>query len=158
MTNINCNLKRDAVIFDIDRTLADISNLEHLFELPEADEWFPTFHSATLHVPTIKWVEHEVRTCLSLGVGVIAVTARPEKFFEVTLAWFNRHELMLDDLFMRPNMTRDADYLVKESMLPVIRSRWNPVKAFDDKQEIVDMWERNGIPSVLVEPVPIHRE
>lgn len=144
---------REAVIFDIDRTLLDTSNFEHLFFDHEVDTWWPSFHNASVDAPPVRWVVQEFLACRDSGVSVIAVTSRPECFFNVTLDWFNRHGLVLDDLFMRPNDNRLPDFELKESMLPLIRARWNPLFAFDDKVEIVKMWERNGIPSMLVGPV-----
>lgn len=144
------------MIFDIDRTLADIEHLVHLFDDEHADGYYRTFHEAAVHAPTIGWVEDEVHRVSHLGFAPIAVSARPQMHLDVTLAWLQRVGLDMEAVYLRPDRWLDwPDVVAKQALLPIIRAHFDPVAAFEDKPEIAEMWEANGIPTTLVLPESI---
>lgn len=144
---------RPAVIFDIDRTLADVDYLEHLFEAEHADDFYRTYHEAAIHAPTIGWVENEVHHARHLGFAPIAVSARPYMHLDVTLEWLQRVGLDMEAVYLRPDgWLHWPDAIAKQALLPTIRAHFTPVAAFEDKPEVAQMWEANGIPTTLVLP------
>jgi hypothetical protein len=47
---------------------------------------------------------------------------------------------------MRSDNDYRADFIVKEELLAQLRADgYNPVMAFDDRQQVVDMWRENGL-------------
>ena len=47
---------------------------------------------------------------------------------------------------MRPDeQRRIPDYLYKQSMINVIRQKYNILLVIDDRDRVVDMWRENGI-------------
>lgn len=142
-----------AVIFDIDRTLADVSALEHMFDDPlHADDPFYTaFHEAAIHAPVVGWVAREVNRSRQQGIAPIAVSARPESARTFTEQWLERVELDMTALFLRPNAwVTWSDVEAKRTMLTQIRHSFDPIYAYEDKPEIASMWESEGIPTTLV--------
>lgn len=154
MSSISTPSPRPAVIFDIDRTLADIEYLSHLFTPEQEAGFYRAFHEAAVHAPTIGWVEDEVYRARHMELAPIAVSARPQMHLDVTLAWLERVGLDMDAVYLRPDhWLHLSDVDAKRAMLPVICEHFTPVAAFEDKPEIAAMWEAHGIPTTLVAPV-----
>lgn len=143
--------KRLAYIFDIDRTLADIRNLEHLFAPGlETDEW-RVFHEASINAPVFPAVLHELNLARENDYATIAVTARPEMYRDITYDWFRKRGIHMDDAYFRPTGLEAPDESVKYDLFVNEISRYyHPVHAFDDKQSVLDMWAHLGIPGTLV--------
>jgi len=66
-----------------------------------------------------------------------------------TLRWLSEnvhYEINDDFLFMRDDEDYRPDFEVKEDILQHLHDTGHePVLAFDDRQQVVDMWRRNGI-------------
>lgn len=140
-----------AVIFDIDRTLADIAPFEHLFSPELESGYWRAFHEAAVNAPVIDWVAAEVEYARANGLSAIAVTARPQMHRDVTLEWFSRTGLAIDEVYLRPDERLHwSDVDAKRAMLTSIRAWFTPVHAFEDKPDVAAMWESEGIPTTLV--------
>ena len=150
------HIKPNAVLFDMDGTLADVSSIRHYVVPPNPmpKGWykdFGAFHRESVNVPANRAVvDHAIRASL-LGNAVLVVTARRAMFRHQT-AWFlAMHGIPSDALFMRANKDGREDYLVKKDILARIRTQYNVIHAVDDNPAVIALWEENGIPTTIVE-------
>lgn len=87
-------------------------------------------------------------------------TGRPEEHRELTTTWLTintaiyREELIHGQLVMRTTGDYRPDYIVKQEMVDrmLAEDRKRLVCVFDDRQQVVDMWRRNGIACLQVAP------
>lgn len=147
---------RNAVIFDMDGTLADVRSIRHFVvpPTPKPKGWkkdFHAFHSRSVDVPANRAVvDHALRASL-LGNAVIIVTARAAKYRPHTAFFLAMHNIPSDALYMRDDHDNRSDYYVKRDILAQIRKQYNVIHAVDDNPEIIRLWNEEGIPCTVVE-------
>lgn len=139
---------RNAVIVDMDGTLADVSDIRHFVESNPKD--FESFHSESVNVPPNSAVVDMVHTFKDNGVDILIVTARKVKWRNHTAMWLAMHGIPSDALFMRADNDGRPDAQVKQSILNVIRHRWNVIHAIDDNPNVIAVWIANGIDTTTV--------
>lgn len=150
------DMKPNAVIFDMDGTLADVSSIRHHLLVWNASKGkafknFDKFHEESVNVPPNEHVAQAARDAKANGCDVIIVTARKHKWRNHT-AWFLAlNDIPSDALFMRGNNDGRPDYEVKSDILRVIKHTWNVVHAWDDNPSVIKLWQENGIPTTVVE-------
>ena len=138
----------EAVIFDVDGTLCDVSGVRHYVEGPKKD--FTSFHNASLFCPPISHVTAMARAYQRAGLAIIVVTARDARFERVTRDWLYKHRVSYAALHMRPwgDQRRDDD--IKREILSNIMRLYRPVLAIDDREDIIAVWRAAGIPTYKV--------
>lgn len=149
-------MKRDAVIFDMDGTLADVSSIRyHLRQYDETKgrvvKHFNLFHEKSVDVPAHDFVVNAAQVAHMMGKDVLIVTARRHMWRHQTAWWLAMNNVPSDALFMRGNLDSRPDYEVKKDMLDTIKKQWNPVHAWDDNPSIIKLWTEQGIPTTVVE-------
>ena len=149
-------MKKDAVIFDVDGTLADVSSIRHY--LTKFDETkrrvikhFNKFHAESINVPAHPHVANAAQVCKLLGTEVLVVTARKHMWRNQTAMWLALNNIPSDALFMRGNDDNRPDYEVKKDILNTIRQAYNVIHAWDDNPSIIKLWTEEGIPCTIVE-------
>lgn len=76
-----------------------------------------------------------------LGVSIILVTGRDEKFREQTRDWLYRFQIPYNFLFMRPAGDLRRDDIVKAELFDqYIRDDFHVLFALDDRDRVVNMW------------------
>lgn len=138
-----------AVIFNIDGTLADVEHRRPLVSGKKKD--FDAFYDAMWKDP----VKDHIRGLCNMYYlntwHIIICTGRPEEYREITEKWLNDHGIFYNELLMRPDERRhDPDFSVKQTMLDQIRKTREVCVAVDDRNQVVDMWRRNGITCLQV--------
>jgi len=138
-----------AVIFDMDGTIADCEHRRHFVTGTKKN--FDAFYDA---------MAYDTKNAVVAGLcnmytlhqwHVIICTGRPESYREVTEAWLHSRGVFYKELLMRPDERRhDPDFEVKQDMLSEILKVREVLCAFDDRQQVVDMWRRNGITCLQV--------
>jgi hypothetical protein len=84
---------------------------------------------------------------------VILVSGRVERTREKTVAWLKESFVHYDALLMRPDGDFRADDVLKEEILDRdILPNYAVDMAFDDRDRVVAMWRRRGIPCLQVAP------
>lgn len=147
----------DAVIFDMDGTLANVSSIRHLLNGVRAngkpDKNFDKFHELSVDVPPNSWVAEAARLCKAIGFEIIIVTARKHKWRHQT-AWFLAlNNIPSDALFMRGNNDNRPDYEVKRDIYNRIVDLGYDVRvAYDDNPNVIRLWREVGIPEIIVVP------
>lgn len=142
---------REAVIADMDGTIADVSSARHLINGPGG---FHAFHRASINCPPNQWVIEELRAHAAAGRAVLQVTAREAvPLFRHVTAWYLAlHAVPSEAMWMRARWDYRPDPVVKAEILAKIRRSYpNVVRAYEDQPEIAErVWLPAGIPTVLV--------
>jgi hypothetical protein len=69
------------------------------------------------------------------------------------MAWLGKYGVgyVLHKLYMRRDGDHRPDDIVKREMLQQMRvDGWSPIMAFDDRNQVVEMWRANGVPCAQV--------
>lgn len=141
-------------LFDIDGTIADATHrLHHI--TGEKKDW-PAFFDACVDDAPIEHIIGLVETLLEYeySPGVVFVSGRSDRVRQQTIDWLERHLFMKGfDLYMRKDGDFRPDHVVKLELLAQIRADgFEPIMAFDDRNQVVEMWRANGIPCAQVAP------
>jgi uncharacterized HAD superfamily protein len=144
-------MMRDAVIFDIDGTLADVDEfLHHLVHRPDSPRDWEGFHTAVGEAK----VKQDVLSMLHLyqmrGVHIILLTSRNVEWHGETVAWLKRNNIDYDVLMMRSKGDRRSAPEFKEDRFKKIMQDWNIVQVFDDHPGVCGVAEEIGIPVTKV--------
>jgi len=138
----------EAVIFDIDGTLADLTHRLHLVENGKR-QWDLFFKRIPNDTPIKPIVDLASTLIRSNEKAILFITGRPERTRIDTVTWLLKQELKVKFetcLFMRKDGDRREDHIVKREILNDIRNAgFEPVLVFDDRQSVVDMWRQQGI-------------
>ena len=141
-------------IFDIDGTLADCSHRLHFIQ-SKPKNW-KAFFDGMEHDTPIRKTTH-ILHCLHIAhddVGVpwntiIFCTGRPESHRKETVDWLARYlgDWVYDaSLYMRSSGDHRPDFEIKALLLAAMRvDGLDPKVAFEDRDQVVDMWRRNGL-------------
>ncbi len=141
----------DAVIFDIDGTLA---NVEHRRDkLPDWDAFFSGMVNDTA-VDDIVWLYNSLKT--GVKSNVFFCTGRPEKYRGETTQWLVEnveYKMANRTLLMRADGDFRSDVIVKREMLAEIQADgYNVRLVIDDRKSVVDMWRAEGITCLQCAP------
>lgn len=143
-------------LFDIDGTVADLSHrLHHIApayddfgNLPPKD-WTAFYAACHLDTP----IPHIVELAKMLGkcAPIVFVSGRSDECRPATEVWLNREIAIWDALYMRKAGDHRPDNLIKIEMLAQIRADgYEPIMAFEDRNQVVKMWRERGIPCAQV--------
>ena len=166
-------------IFDLDGTLADLRHRRHFVERPslkcydcggknwkncvqcgDLDAGFKpdwnAFHAACVNdTPIVPMITLLVSLARS-GADIWVWSGRMETVRDETIQWFEQYDILhlLKGLRMRPAKDYTVDHELKQSWLQSITpaDRRRLVCVFDDRQQVVDMWRRNGLVCCQVAP------
>jgi phosphoglycolate phosphatase-like HAD superfamily hydrolase len=141
-------------LFDIDGTIADLSHrLHHIQKEPK--DWRAFFAACADDEPIPHVIELAKR--LWATVPIIFVSGRSDECRDETMAWLEthgfgsvgkRHERFL---YMRRAGDHRPDNLVKAELLDaILADGFEPIMAFDDRDQVVRMWRGRGIPCAQV--------
>tara|TARA_Y100000310_G_scaffold344309_1_gene456336 strand:+ start:897 stop:1361 length:465 start_codon:yes stop_codon:yes gene_type:complete len=146
------------VIFDLDGTLADIEDRRKL-SLKENGklDWDKFFDPDNIHCDK---PNHSVIKMAQIldesGHKIVIFSGRSKGTRLSTLQWLSKHNVPFHILRMRPtNKLYIADDQLKQDWLDEIfpgEHKENIVAVFDDRNKVVDMWRKNGLPCFQVAP------
>lgn len=145
-------------IFDLDGTLACIEHRKGILqEIDDPDRWRRFYAACDLDEPN-KAVIFAMKA-LRCFADIWIFSGRSEEVRDETVAWLVRHAHfkaaeLETTLIMRAVGDHRADDVLKEewlvNMLDVDRARL--VAVFDDRDRVVSMWRRSGVPCFQVAP------
>lgn len=143
----------EAVIVDMDGTLADVSGVRHyVLRGPRQHRDFEHFHLGSLFCPTnpdvVAWVEAQ----RAQGRAIVIVTARRGRWMRYTRMWLQKHGIEYDAMYMRPETDDRKDYAVKRDIHAMISRRFHVVAAIDDNPSVLTLWEDLGVPEIVRVP------
>jgi predicted kinase len=79
---------------------------------------------------------------------IILLSGRGEEYREQTEAWLDKHLVRYDELWMRPAGDTRRDDIVKAELFDAhLRHRFNVRVSLDDRDRVVALWRRMGLPT-----------
>lgn len=135
--------RRHAVIFDADGTLVDVRGIRHYVRGKWRD--FDSFHRSSYFSPPNQHVVDMAFDAHREGFAVVVVTAREEKYRDVTQAWMDKHDVPYENIYMRSLGDGRKDAVVKAEMLQSILDDYDVVHAVDDNPAVNDVWRTANI-------------
>lgn len=132
----------EIVIFDIDGTLADVSErIHHVRKKPK--NW-PAFFRG---MAQDKAIQSMVRLCNILydaGIQIILCSGRSEEHRDETVRWMAQQGVRYNELILRENSDRRSDTDVKREMLAQI-DKSKILFVVEDRSRVVEMWRSEGL-------------
>lgn len=134
-------MNKEIVIFDIDGTLADVSErIRHLQKKPK--NWKGFFRGMAQD----KAIKSMVRLCnilYSSGVRITLCSGRSEEHRSETVKWLARPGVKYHELRLRRDGDRRSDVTVKREMLAGI-DKTKVLFVVEDRSRVVQMWRSEG--------------
>jgi hypothetical protein len=132
----------EIVIFDIDGTLADVSErLHHVKKKPK--NWNAFFQGMAQD----KAIHSMVRLCNVLyasGIKILLCSGRNEEHRPQTVQWLAQQEVNYHELILRCDGDMRNDTVVKREMLAGI-DRSKILFVVEDRSRVVEMWRSEGL-------------
>jgi len=171
-------MERKSVIFDLDGTLADISERRRLFTREDGKILWDEFYdpkNTKLDLPNYPVIT-AYKIHRNSGHRMVIFSGRSERTRESTLKWLSKYGITFDKLYMRPD-TKEVEHQL-EFKFPGIKrkptdfrytpddelklkwlneefpgdSRKNLICTYDDRDKVVAMWRSQGIACFQVAP------
>ena len=140
------------IIFDIDGTLADIEHRRH-FVTGGRSHWAKFNALMGDDTPNAPVVSLYMALWQTGIYNIEIVTGRSEVYRAVTENWLVWNEIPFTRVTMRADKDNRPDHVVKEEILERFRAEGLDIKfTVDDRQQVVDMWRRNGITCLQCAP------
>ena len=135
-------MTEEIVIFDIDGTLADVSErLHHINKKPK--DWDSFFKG----IPQDKAIRSMVRLCNIIyesGIKIILCSGRSDQYRTETIDWMAQQGVNYHELLLRRNNDRRSDVIVKREMLAGME-RSKILFVVEDRSWVVEMWRSEGL-------------
>jgi len=132
----------EIVIFDIDGTLADVSErIHHVRKKPK--NWNAFFQEMAQD----KAIHSMVRLCNILyasGIQIILCSGRNEEHREQTVEWLAKQGVNYHDLLLRKDKDRRSDTEVKRELLTAL-DKSKILFVVEDRSRVVEMWRSEGL-------------
>ena len=147
-------MKKNAIVFDIDGVLADISHRVHFIK-DSPKQWKRFFEAGVNDKPIEDGVLLLKMLCqanMSHGKeqsDLLLMTGRSEEYRSLTVEWLEK-QMVFDSCYARLLM-RDSgdfrpDYIVKEELYENhVRPYYQVRAVFEDRSQVVKMWRSKGI-------------
>ncbi|WP_024816939.1 phosphatase domain-containing protein [Arthrobacter sp. 31Y] len=147
--------KPTAIIFDMDGTLCDVRSIRHLVIRNHPDNPghrnFDRFHELSVDCPPNLNVLAAANEARAQGHKVIIVTARQEKYRQLTKWWMLLNGVPFDQQLHRKTGDGRPDRVVKQEILAGLRQHYNIIHAWDDNPNVLALWAEEGIETTVVE-------
>ena len=135
-------MTEEIVIFDIDGTLADVSErVHHINKKPK--NWDAFFQG----IPQDKAIRSMVRLCNVLyesGIKIILCSGRSDQYRSETVEWMAQQGVRYHELRLRGGNDRRSDVIVKREMLAGM-DRSRILFVVEDRSGVVEMWRSEGL-------------
>ncbi len=142
-------MDKKTVIFDLDGTLALIDKRRALATKSGKMDWDVFFHRDNIkldvpNTPVIKMAQ----MLDSQGFNIVILSGRSKVSYRTTRQWLIQNDVPFDDIHMRPtsddwHYMKDSD--LKQIWLDTVVDKDDVFAVFDDRQQVVDMWRKNGL-------------
>lgn len=138
---------KDVIVCDLDGTLANCEHrVHHVQNKPKNwDAFYAGVREDGINVP----VFHVLDRFMSYGkpaFNIIFCSGRPERCRADTEWWLDEVcHITNFTLLMRKDGDFRADYIVKQEILDAYIPKDRVLFVLDDRQQVVDMWRRNGL-------------
>lgn len=145
-------MPQQCFIFDLDGTLADLSHrLHHITKEPKDYRAFFAEVGGDKPIQHMRTIYLIVRWHMLSKYAIVVVSGRSDECRDATVDWLAKHVGLPDALYMRKEGDHRPDYVVKRELLGQLRADgYEPIIAFDDRDQVVRTWRENGVPCAQV--------
>lgn len=144
------------IVFDLDGTLANCEHRRHLVTKDRKDpQWREFFRRCVDDTPIKHIIEVFWALIMSDDNHRIEIwSGRSDEVLLETKGWLLDHVTAQTSILtrMRPAANTEPDDVLKERWLLELAPGDRPQLVFDDRDKVVAMWRRNGIPCIQVAP------
>ena len=152
-------MDKKTVIFDLDGTLALIDKRRAISTKDNGKmDWDKFFDPQNIkldvpNTPVIKMAQ----MLDSQGFNIVIFSGRSKSTYRTTRQWLIQNDVPFDTLQMRPNdrdsggqfhFMKDSD--LKQLWLDTLVDKDDVFAVFDDRDQVVDMWRKNGLTTFQV--------
>ncbi len=124
----------DAVVFDIDGTLALMGNRS-------AFDWMKVYKDDKNDI-----VAEQVEFHKSKGRKIIIVSGRDGVCKKLTMDWLELYGIEYDEIYLRPENDYRKDTAIKREIYNTyIKEKYNVLAVYDDRLQVLDMWYDEGV-------------
>jgi len=93
-------------------------------------------------------VDSLIDSYIFLGVTVVIMSGRDGVSMPETLAWLAKNNVSYDEIYMRAEGDKRQDWVVKHELYQNhIADNYNVLFALDDRNQVVKMWRKIGLPT-----------
>ena len=144
-------MDKNIVIFDLDGTLALIDKRRDLATKDGKMNWNVFINPDNIDLDTPNQTVIDMANMLSKqGYLIYIFSGRSDKTEDATKDWLDKHNVNYDLLQMRPQgLLYKPDNDLKQDWLNVIKKD-RVAMVFDDRNQVVDMWRKNGLTTFQV--------
>ncbi len=138
-------MSHKTILFDIDGTLADIKHRRSFLDQDKPD--WKSFNAAMGDdAPNTAIIEFYETLWNIAKYELILISGRSEEHRKLTEQWLIWNKIPFSTIKMRSHNDFRADHIIKEEILKSLLSEGKDILfVVDDRQQVVDMWRRNGI-------------
>lgn len=147
-----------AVLVDLDSTICNTQHRHHLINRDGPTDW-EAYSMACDEDTVIEPVRKLLTMIFARDVLFLFVSGRNVCALGKTVKWLDDHEVLYDAVYLRPRKNVMSNEEFKEHMLKTIIKRYTRMYedfevelAIDDYLPTREMYERNGIPCLIVNP------
>jgi hypothetical protein len=147
--------KRKGVIIDIDGSLCDVDSvLHHIIGKPKHERDHDSFIAGSMECPPKQDVVEWIGKHYEMGDGLLVLTGREERYRPQSEAYVAMHVPWPIDAFkMTPDFDPRSGVDAKEALYDeLVEEGWEIVGAIEDRPDIVELWEKLGIPEIVLVP------
>ena len=117
------------IITDLDGTLAHSHWRKSL--QPDWDAYFAASKEDKPNAPMVALINALGQTC-----RIICITARPEKWRQLTMNWLLKHKIGIDELIMRPADDYRMSPLLKPALAATLKNT-DTIIVIDDRLDVI---------------------
>ena len=134
------------VIFDLDGTLALIDKRRAIATKDNGKmDWDKFFDPKNIDLDVPNKDVIKMADLLSNNHRIWILSGRSDVTYQATVDWLNKHDIWFDHLVMRPQKHL---YLPDNDLIQMWLDNIgvdNVAMVFDDRNQVVDMWRKNGL-------------
>ena len=135
-------MAEEIVIFDIDGTLADVSErIHHVRKKPK--NW-PAFFRGMAQDRAIHSMVRLCNVLYASGIQIVLCSGRSEEHRDETVTWLGEKGVNYHDLLLRKDKDHRSDTVVKREMLAHI-DKSRVLFVVEDRSRVVEMWRSEGL-------------
>jgi 2-hydroxy-3-keto-5-methylthiopentenyl-1-phosphate phosphatase len=144
-------MKKEAIIFDLDGTIANISHRVHYlkdYENPDGS-WnkkvnWSKFHNSISEDIVVEPIKFMLNHLYSNFIDIIILTGRNNSVKKNTVKWLRDNEVSYDHLIMRPKNDYRSDTVFKLEQLKKLEKKFKIHFIVEDRNRVVKMWRDEG--------------
>ena len=139
----------EIVIFDIDGTLADVS--ERIHHLQKKPKNWKAFFRGMAQDQTIKSMVRLCNILSQAGIRIVLCSGRSEEHRSETVQWLKQQKVHHHELRLRKTGDRRSDVIVKRKML-VGLDKVRVLFVVEDRTGVVQTWREEGLVCLQCSP------